>query len=167
MRTIRYLLLLLLVAGAASPLAAQAAPFKSAGECVVGRHVADGSNKSGVVLSINQGTMCHVKLDSGGDSYYLFWMLHAAGGSGESDAKLRPGAYKCYNYSGGHLNYTFMDIQITGANSYRSGGQSFRFHEIPQTRQLVFENGPLAGRPAKVGDGPSIVIGATTCDLDK
>ena len=79
---------------------------------------------------------------------------------------LRPGKYPCYTFSGGHLNYTFMDVLITGPNTYRSGGQTFRFHQGPGN-QVVFENGPLAGHPAKLTPGPSINIGATTCDLEK
>jgi hypothetical protein len=147
--------------------AAHAATFKSPAECTRGRRVTDSSNKTGTVLSINQGTLCHVQLDGGGDNYYLFWMLHAAGGSAETDDKLRPGKYACYTLNDGHLEYTFMDVVITGPNTYRTGGQTFRFHENPQTRQIVFENGPLARHPAKLSDGPSIVIGSTTCDLQK
>lgn len=143
-----------------------AATFKSAGECTIGRHVADSQNKTGVVTSVNQSNLCHVRLDAGGESYYLFWMLHAAGGTADTTDKLRPGKYACYTYSGGRLNYTFMDVLITGPNTYRSGGATFRFHEAPGKR-IIFENGPLAGRETKLSDGPSLVIGATTCDLQK
>lgn len=79
---------------------------------------------------------------------------------------LRPGKYPCYTFSGGRLNYTFMDVLITGANTYSSGGQSFRFHQAAGNK-IVFENGPLAGHPATLAPGPSINIGATTCDLEK
>ena len=79
---------------------------------------------------------------------------------------LPAGKYACYTFSGGRLNYTFMDVLITGANTYSSGGETFRFHQ-GAGNQIVFDDGPLAGHPATVTKGPSINLGATTCDLEK
>lgn len=36
-----------------------------------------------------------------------------------------------------------------------------------QSRRITFLNGPLAGRAAKVIDGPSISFAGTTCQLAK
>ena len=148
--------------------AAQAAAFKSVDECKAGRRVADSQEKAGAVLGITQGTMCTVRLDAdGGDHYYLFWMLHAAGGSAETDAKLVAGKYECFSFSGGRSNYDFVDIVLTSPTTYRSGRANGRLHVMPKTRQIVFETGPFAGKPAKLLDGPSIGFSATTCQLAK
>ena len=79
---------------------------------------------------------------------------------------LRPGKYACYTFSGGRLSYTFMDVLITGTNTYSSGGETFRFHQAAGN-QIIFEDGPLAGHPASLAAGPGINLGATTCDLEK
>jgi len=110
-----------------------------------------------------------VRLDDGTEAYYLFWMLHYAGTSAETNDKLVPGVYKCY--AGG--NYTFMDLVVTGPNTYTSAGESGRYHVMP-TRDIVFESGSLAKYRAHLLDGPSIGLNSngdsfygTTCDLDK
>jgi hypothetical protein len=156
-----------LTAGMLAPGMASAAAFKGVGECTRGRRVTDSSNKTGTVIGTDQGSLCHVQLDGGGSSYYLFWMLHAAGGSAETNDKLVPGRYACYTLESGHLEYTFTDLYITGPATYRSGNQTFGYRLNPQTRQITFLSGPFARHPAKLSDGPSIVVGSTTCDLQK
>ena len=148
--------------------AARAAAFKSVNECTPGRHVAGSDHAPGRVVKITQGTMCEVTLDGSGDThYYIFWMLHDAGGSAETDDRLVAGKYECFSFSSGHANYDFMDIIVTSATTYRSGGATYSMSVNPQTRAIVFRNGPFAGRPAKLIDGPSIQFSATTCQLAK
>jgi hypothetical protein len=149
------------------PATAHAQNFKSAGECTPGRRVADKENKTGTVVRLDPYmNLCQVRLDSGGTHSYIFWMLHPAGGAAVTQDNLRAGKYECFTLNNGHMNYTFTDFTITGPNTYRSGNQTFRYRQLPGKR-LVFDNGPLAGHPAYVSDGPSIVIGATTCDLKR
>jgi len=38
---------------------------------------------------------------------------------------------------------------------------------IHRSGAITFQNGPLAGKPGKLIDGPSIQLGATTCQLAK
>lgn len=112
---------------------------------------------------------CRVRLDDGTETFYLFWMLHYAGTSSETNDKLVPGIYKCYAAG----NYTFMDLSITSPNTYTSAGESGRYHVTP-TRDIVFESGSLTKYRAHLLDGPSIGLNSngdsfygTTCDLDK
>lgn len=147
---------------------AQAESFKSVNECKPGRHVAGKDNLPGKVVGITQGTNCEVRLDSNGEThYYIFWMLHDAGGSAETNDKLAAGKYQCFSLSSGHANYDFMDIILTSPTSYRSGGGNYSLRVDARSRQITFVNGPLAGRPAKLLDGPSIGFGGTTCQLAK
>src|SRR5262245_4548475 len=88
-----FLLLFLLMLSA--PLTA--AEFKSAKECVVGMKVADRANLTGKVLAVEDGTMCRILMDgSGKKTAYLFWMLHPAGASVETNDKLVVGKYDCW-----------------------------------------------------------------------
>lgn len=148
---------------------AQAATFKSLKECTVGRHVANESNETGVVTGVsNSASLCDVKMDRGGDvQYFLFWMLHDAGGSKETNDKLAPGKYECRSFSGGQMSYDFMDVVVTGPNTYKADGTTFRFRLDPKSRQITFLSGPFAGKPAKLADGPSIDFSATSCSLEK
>jgi len=144
--------------------------FKSPDQCKVGTRVTDKDNKTGTITGIDgYMSLCQVKLDNGTQNYYLFWMLRTAGTSAETNDNLVPGTYECYA-SG---NYTFMDISITGPNSYSSAGAAGRFHVTP-ARDIVFENGPLSKYHAHLKDGPSIGLNSngdsfygTTCDLKK
>jgi hypothetical protein len=149
--------------------AAQAAAFKSLKECTVGRRVATGSNETGVVTGTSySASICHVRMDQRGDEqHFIFWMLHDAGGSKETDDQLVPGKYGCRSFSGGRLSYDFMDVVITGPNTYSADGRTYRFHLNANSRQIVFENGPFAGKPAKLADGPSINFSATSCSLER
>jgi hypothetical protein len=165
---IRTMLTIALLTLAVSTASAEA--FKSGKECVVGARVADSQNKTGTIVSTD-GTMCHVKRDDGSsNSYaYIFWMLHPEGGSAETNDKLVPGKYACYS----GREYTFMDINITGAATYSTKGGNGRFHVQPD-RRIVFENGPLAKNCAKLVAGPNIDINAdcstfyaTTCSYQK
>lgn len=150
---------------------ARADVFKSANECVVGKRVADGQNKTGVITHKegNGGTMCTVKLDDGSEHYYIFWMLRNAGASSETNDKLVPGTYQCF--AGGR--YTFMDMNITGPNTYVSAGTNGRFHVEP-SRKIVFESGPLSRNFGHLLPGPAIGLNTdggsfygTTCELKK
>ena len=152
----------------AAPQMAKADTFKSVNECTPGRHVADKDDVRGTVVRIAQGTMCDVRLDgSGSTTYYIFWMLHDAGGSAETNDHLVAGKYECFSFSDGHANYDFMDIILTSPTTYRSGGGNYSLHVDAQSRRITFLNGPLAGRPAKLMDGPSIGFSGTTCQLAK
>ena len=147
---------------------AHAESFKSVNDCKPGRHVAGKDNLPGKVVRITQGVDCEVVLDgSGKTTYYIFWMLHDAGGSAETNDKLVAGKYECFSLSDGHANYDFMDIVLASPTSYRSGGGTYGLRVNAQSRQITFLNGPLAGRPAKLLDGPSIGFSGTTCQLAK
>jgi hypothetical protein len=151
-----------------APQQAHAADLTSQSQCVAGLRVATKDGQTGTVIKIDGygPGVCDVRMDRDGSTqYFSFWFLHPAGSSSGSNAQLRAGVYKCYSLSDGHMNYTFMDIAITGAGTYSSGGGSFRFAQSGQN--LRFLNGPLAGRSAEVGAGPSLIIGATTCDLNR
>jgi len=149
-----------------------AEPFKSAKECLPGMHVTDHMGKSGRVIGINRNSasMCDVTMDGTGQiGYYLFWMLHAAGGSAETNDKLVPGKYECF--AGGR--YTFMDMYITGPSTYSSAGTSGSF-SVLASRKIVFHGGSLAPYYAHLLDGPRIGLNtdggsfyATTCELKK
>lgn len=150
---------------------AQAAEFKSSKECTVGRRVANSQGDTGTVISIDKymDTNCDVRMDKDGSTgYFIFWMLHDAGGSAETDDKLVSGKYACYSFSGGRNDYTFMDVVITGPNSYRADGRSYRYRLDAKTRMITFENGPFGGKTAKLVSGPAIDFQTnTTCSLQK
>ncbi|HUY95626.1 MAG TPA: hypothetical protein VMU71_10020 [Terracidiphilus sp.] len=150
--------------------AASAETFKSAKECTVGARVADSTNHTGTIVRID-GVMCYVKRDDGSsNSYaYIFWMLHPRGQSAETDDKLIPGRYACY--ADGH--YTFMDIRITGPNTYSTSAGTGKFHVEP-SRKIVFETGSLKSFFAKLVRGPNIDLNsdggsfyATTCSYQE
>jgi len=149
---------------------AQAAEFKSPKECTVGRRVATSQGDTGTITSLDKynDSMCDANMDNGKDGYFLFWMLHDAGGSAETDDKLVAGKYACYSFSNGRNDYTFTDVVITGPNSYRADGRSYRYRLDAKTRMITFENGPFGGKTAKLVSGPSIDFQTnTTCDLQK
>ena len=159
------------VVAMAATSVARADVFKSVDECVVGKRVTDKQNKSGVVTHKegNGGTMCTVKLDDGSEHYYIFWMLRSAGAGMATGDKLVPGTYECF--VGGQ--YTFMDMKITGANTYSSAGANGRFHVEP-SRKIVFESGPLSRNFAHLLPGRVIGLNTdggsfygTTCELKK
>jgi hypothetical protein len=145
-----------------------AAEFKSDKECVVGLKVADRENLTGKVVSV-ESAKCRVLLDgSGKTTTYLFWMLHAAGGSAETNDKLVIGKYNCYVGSQGA-----GEMRMTGASSYESEGKAGRYHVEP-SRKIVFESGPFSTYNAKLLPGPRIGMnlnGGTfynmTCDPAK
>jgi hypothetical protein len=146
---------------------AHAQNFKSVSDCTPGRRVANKEGQTGTIVRVDgYMNLCQVRLDNGQTSYSIFWMLHPAGGANVTQDNLRAGKYECFTLNNGHMNYTFTDFYITGPNTYRSGNGTFRYRQLPGKR-IVFDNGPLAGHPAYVSDGPSIVIGATTCDLKR
>jgi hypothetical protein len=148
---------------------AQAEKFKSAKECVPGTQVVDLRNRTGTVVSHDE-TMCKVQFPSGTESL-IFWMLNKAGDSPETNDKLVPGVYECF--AGGR--YTFMDMKITGANTYQdTGGNPGKFHVEMPSRKIVFETGSFSKYHAKLLDGPAIGLNsdggsfyATTCELRK
>jgi hypothetical protein len=149
---------------------ASAEAFKSPNECVVGRHVADSAGKTSRVTSITDIGGCHVVMDATGKSdYYLFWMLHAAGGSAETNDKLVPGKYECI----GNGRYTFIDMYITGPNTYSMSGTRGTFSVLP-SRTIIFSGGVLAPYHAHLLRGPRIGLNtdggtfyATTCEYNK
>ena len=145
-----------------------AAEFKSDKECVVGMKVADRQNLTGKVVSAGD-SMCRVLLDgSGKTTAYLFWMLHAAGGSAETNDKLVIGKYDCWvgsQITGG--------MRITGPATYETDGKTGKYH-IEASRKIVFESGPFSTYYAKLLPGPRIGLnlnGGTfynmTCDPAK
>jgi hypothetical protein len=134
----------------AVPLAA--AEFKSEKECTIGAKVADRQNRVGKIIALD-GPECRVQLDATGEKIpYLFWMLHAAGGSALTNDKLVIGNYECWVGT-----QMAAGIRITGPTSYVFDGRSGKFH-IEPSRQIVFESGSLRGFNAKLLPGPRIGI---------
>ena len=146
--------------------------FRAPKECVVGRRVTDKSGKSGTVthLEANGGTMCKVMLDeTKKETTYIFWMLHAEGGSGGTNDKLIPGVYECM----GNGRYTFMDMRITGPNTYAVDKEKGKFR-LEASGKIVFESGPFEKNFGKLLRGPTVGINtdggsfyATTCEYNK
>src|ERR1051326_5024017 len=145
-----------------------AAEFKSEKECVVGAKVADRQNQTGKIIAVESST-CRVRLDGSGKTIpYLFWMLHSAGASVETDDKLVVGKYDCWvgsQAAGGK--------RITSPSTYESDGKKGTFHVEP-SRKIVFESGPFSTFNAKLLAGPRIGMnmnGGTfynmTCDPAK
>ena len=163
-------LVMAFVAGSFACAAAE--PFKSAKQCVPGTRVIDMLGKAGTVIGPTKGdvTGCDVKMDATGKrQYFIFWMLHAAGGSAETNDKLVPGKYECF----GNGRYTFMDMYITGPNTYSSAGTHGTF-TVDASRKIVFHGGSLAKYYAHLLAGPAIGLNtngdsfyATTCELKK
>ncbi len=142
-----------------------AAEFKSPKECVLGLKVADREKLTGKVLSVDSST-CYVQMDgTGKKGVYLFWMLHAAGGSAATDDKLPIGRYECWvgsNMTGG--------MEITSPATYSSDGKPGKFH-VEASRKIFFDSGPYSSYSAKLLPGPRIgmnLSGGTfynmTCD---
>jgi len=157
---------------AGSFVRAGAENFKSPSQCVPGKRVTDMLNETGTIIGIPKGDPvgCRVRMDkTGEDRYHIFWMLHPAGGSKETNDKLVPGKYECF--AGGR--YTFMDMYITGPSSYSSAGTHGTFTVLP-SRKIVFHGGSLAKYYAHLLAGPAIGLNtngdsfyATTCELKK
>lgn len=167
----RYYLVIALCLGAlgfAPNVRAEA--FKSPKECVGGKRVFDRQNRTGTIVKMVNDNMCQVRMDeSGKDEYFLFWMLTEQGKSSEPVVKLVPGTYECYQ-SG---QYTFMDMYITGSNSYRTSAGSGTFRTGPANK-LIFESGPLTKYTSKLEAGPGILLSTnggsfygTSCELKK
>jgi hypothetical protein len=149
---------------------ASAEKFKSVQECTPGKRVVDLRSRHGKVIKNDGSTMCQVAFDGGKTENLLFWMFNAEGDSPETNDKLVPGKYECFA-SG---RYTFMDMYITGANTYQSAGTSGKFHVEYPSRKIVFETGSLSKYHAKLMQGPKIGLNtdggqfyATTCELKK
>lgn len=155
----------------AFPARGRADVFKSVKECAIGKRVETKDHGPGKITRIEtNGVMCFVTHDDDHkETAYIFWMLRDSGASAETDDKLTPGVYECF--AGGR--YTFMDMRITGPNTYESAGVKGRFHVEP-SRKIVFETGSLAQYHSKLLAGPSIGLNtngdsfyATTCELNK
>jgi hypothetical protein len=128
----------------------EAAEFKSEKECTVGGKVADRQNRVGTIIKLD-GPECRVRLDGSGEQIpYLFWMLHAAGGSAETNDKLVIGNYECWVRDQGAGG-----LRISGPATYVYDGKTGKFH-IEPSRRIVFETGPLSSFYAKLLAGPRI-----------
>jgi hypothetical protein len=58
-----------------------------------------------------------------------------------------PASYKCYYLTGTAADYSFVDVIIIDAGTYADGaGHRGRYHRAG--RDIVFNDGPLTGRPA-------------------
>jgi hypothetical protein len=136
---------------------AHAENFKSPKECVPGTRVThDSLGVSGTLVRDDaESQMCtFVEDGSGRKRYALYWMLRAAGTSPETNDKLVPGTYECF--AGNPNKYTFMDLRITGANTYQWGGVQGHFRLDDRTKKIVFDSGPLVKVTAKLLAGPRV-----------
>lgn len=146
--------------------------FKSPKECVPGKRVVNNMGDKGKILRHGSNeTLCLVLLDTGKEQTSLFWMLRAEGASAETSDKLVTGIYQCY--PGNPNQYTFMDLQITGATSYKWAGHTGTFH-MGAANKIIFDSGPLKTATSKLLAGPSIGLNqdggsffGTHCDLKK
>jgi hypothetical protein len=168
--TLHHLSLALCLGALGLAPAARADAFKSQKECTAGKRVTDRQNRPGTVVKIANDSLCQVKMDeSDKEEYFIFWMLTESGKSSQPAVKLVPGTYECYQ-SG---QYTFMDMYITGANTYKSEGGSGTFRMGPANK-LIFDSGPLVKYTSKVDAGPAIMLSTnggsfygTSCELKK
>ena len=149
---------------------AKAEKFKSIKECVAGTRVVDLRNRHGKIVNVYDATRCTFAVDGGGEEHLIFWMFNKEGESAETDDKLVPGKYECF--ADGH--YTFMDMYITGANTYTAADTPGKFHVEYPSRKIVFETGSLSKYHAKLLQGPKVGLNtdggsfyATTCELKK
>ena len=150
--------------------AAHADAFKSPKECVGGKRVTDRQQRAGTVVKMVNDNLCQVHIDeTGKDEYFIFWMLTEAGNSPQPTVKLVNGTYECY----ANGQYTFMDMQVTSATTYKTDGGSGSFR-LEAGNKLVFDNGPFANTTAKIDKGPSILLSTnggsfygTSCELKK
>lgn len=78
------------------------------------------------------------------------------------DFALKPGKYQCYYLAGTSLNYSFVDVVITGASSYKDRtGAAGLFSR--SGNNITFNSGPLAKHRAEVKAGRLVLFapGAT------
>jgi len=158
------------IAGFALATPARADAFKSAKDCVAGKRVIDRQNRKGTVVKLANDNLCQVKLDEDGKTeYFIFWMLTELGQNPNPPVKLVVGTYECFQ--GGQ--YTFMDMYVTGENTYKSDAGSGRFR-VEANNKIVFETGPLAKYTSRAEAGPHILLSTnggsfygTSCELKK
>ncbi len=157
------------LAAAGSAEGQQLQSFK---DCVIGKRVSTNDGRKGTITRLDTAwSYCYVRFDDNGKEVsYLYSLLNSAGGAANSgDMKLAPGVYECF--ADGH--YTFMDMRITGPNSYSSADHTGKFH-IEGTGKIVFETGPLSKYFSKFLSGGRIGLNtngdsfyATTCELNR
>jgi len=164
-------LLFAAVSLAAAP-PAESQQLQSFKDCVIGKRVSTNDGRKGTITRIDSAwSYCYVRFDDNGKEVsFLYSLLNSADSTAKKgDMKLTPGVYECF--AGGH--YTFMDMRITGPNTYSSAGQNGKFH-IEETGKIVFETGPLnkdfsrllsGGRIGLNANGDSFY--ATTCELNR
>jgi hypothetical protein len=128
-------------------LAAHAAEFTNASQCVPGKRVVHRDGKAGAVVAVSNG-LCVVQQDDGSQRNSLHWMLSpagnaaAAGGAAPDKAAgggLPPGAYTCSAYGAGTFPIT---ISAGGRYSDRAGksGQ----YRMGAGKEIAFTSGSLA-----------------------
>jgi hypothetical protein len=171
MKIIHSILFLALFAMAA---VSSAAEFKSAADCVAGKRVMNRRNEAGKITKAT-GSMCTVLWDSTSKEVAtLFWMLRPEGDSRETSDKLVNGVYKCYSLAGTTLNYMFLDVHITGSDSYQDQKGNAGKYSIESSGKIVFSSGPLQKANGKLLRGPKIGLNMnggtffnTTCGMRK
>jgi hypothetical protein len=141
-------------------------------DCVVGKRVSTNDGRKGTITRVDPAwSYCYVRFDDNGkEAGYLYSLLNSEGGAAKKDdLKLSPGVYECF--ASGH--YTFMDMRITGADTYSMAGRAGKFR-IEPTGKIVFETGPLSKYYSKLVSGGRIGLNtngdsfyATTCELNR
>ncbi len=154
------------------PQPATAEEFKSPKQCVPGVRVADRLGNTGTIVGMDPGDSvgCRVKIDGSSERrYYIFWMLHPAGQSAETNDRLVAGKYECIAQG----RYSFGWLYITGPHSYSMAGTRGTFTVLP-SRRIVFRGGVLAKYYGKLLPGPTVGLNGTgdnfyntTCELRK
>lgn len=162
----------LLAAVSTSPASADGT-YKS---CKVGDRVANRDSVNGTVSSIDGGGVyCYVDLDNGDKHhYYIYWMLRTAGKPLVDPAQVAavvPGRYPCY--AGNPTQYTFADIIIQSASTYKDNKNvAGTYSYVPSTQMIAFHSGSFKGSFAKYLEGHQIGLAskpttffATVCGL--
>lgn len=162
---------LILIACFTAAPPARADVLRSVKDCVPGKRVQTSDGHKGKITRIDQAwSYCYVlQDDTGKEVSYLYSLLQTEGTVAGKGNQLVPGVYECV--ADGH--YTFMDMRITGANTYASAGANGKFH-IEPSGKMVFESGPLSKYFAKVLSGGRIGLNAngdsfyaTSCELNR
>lgn len=131
--------------------------LNSAAECVVGMRVTTSDGHKGAITRVDRDwSYCYVKQDdTGRDVGYLYSLLKPEAGGGAPAAggggKLAVGAYTCWVGT----QASAMGLQVTGASTYASEGQSGKYHVEP-SGHIVFESGPFAGFHSEILSGGRI-----------
>jgi hypothetical protein len=164
----------------ASAPTAQASQLQTPASCQVGMQVTTSDGHAGTITRVDRAwSYCYVRQDDTGKEVgYLYSLLQSGGGDGgagggnaggNSGGTLPAGVYECF--ADGH--YTFMDIRITGPETYSAAGGAGDYR-VEGSGQIIFTSGSLQPDHGKLLSGGRIGLNtngdsfyATSCELNR